>query len=123
MHRLSQPHSFKKSKVDIAPASAQQTDVDGSTAGPIVRAPRRNLRGKRGSLANMPNMPVDILLEVCVLEVVISTKLITRTDFLISDAARAASPRQNLEGVQGLSFKQELKAHLEGGKSKCGGPP
>ena len=54
--------------------STPQSDIEGSTSGATAdcpentqatRAPvRRNIRGRRGGLKDMPNMPLDILIEV-----------------------------------------------------------
>ena len=56
-----------------APQDAPANAVAGPSTGPqlsnAAAKPRRNLRGRRGSLQDLPSMPLDILFEVRVLVV------------------------------------------------------
>ncbi len=53
------PSARKKS------SAPQQSVSDEGEASTSVAHRRRNLRGRRGSLEDLPKMPLDILFEVC----------------------------------------------------------
>ena len=60
--RVSEPEPIPETGAEGTTSSATAADHD---SGQAKRAPaRRNVRGRRGGLKDMPNMPLDILIEV-----------------------------------------------------------
>ena len=60
--RVSEPEPIPETGAEGTTSGATAADHDGGQA---KRAPaRRNVRGRRGGLKDMPNMPLDILIEV-----------------------------------------------------------
>lgn len=60
------PHKrAKHQRTEVSQNNEAAQQSSSLSTGTVTRAARRAVRGKRGSLAAMPSMPLDVLLEVC----------------------------------------------------------
>ena len=123
------PPRRKKAKVVASDATTEVATSSGANAETKAHAPtRRNLRGRRGSLKDMLNMPLDVLFEVRIL---LKRPLLHRNltavnsipaDFRPHASARLAQPGTDVEGLPHAPHEPRLCAILEGGKRTSARP-
>lgn len=90
------PRKSKRSKI-AKTANDEEEYISDTVTKPKVHT--RRARGKRGSLANLPLMPLDVLFEAshitAIFRPVLSSSTVSCVDHGISRAPRLSSPRKD----------------------------
>lgn len=99
------------------PAKKTRTTSDADKEGHVsTKTRRRHVRGRRGGLRDMPQMPLDILFEVCTLYGTIcdhSSILFQRPDICVHDACGPTEFEPHFEAFQDTADQSWIGSALE----------
>lgn len=118
--------SARRKKAKVASGSApndEDVPIAAGTSGPSTLR-RRNLRGRRGSLQDLPKMPLDILFEVPskLALLIVHVNLTFAPDFLLYAAYGSIESSKDDQRIPRPSDVSYIGYFLEGGSSEREGP-